>query len=150
MLFRSTNPNVVYIGGAQGGVWKTTNGNDADGAITWTPLTDAQASLAMGAIAIDPNNTQTIYAGTGENSGSGDSYYGAGLLRSTDGGNSWTRVSNGTTTAFDGTNGKNGFSPAIGGITIQRGVANPVILMAVTYGSQPGVYRSAEIGRAHV
>jgi photosystem II stability/assembly factor-like uncharacterized protein len=56
-----TNSNIVYLGAAQGGVWKTTAGGN-----TWTALTDAQASLATGSIAIDPQNHLTIYMGTGE------------------------------------------------------------------------------------
>ncbi len=73
--------NIIYIGGAQGGVWKTVNGGSS-----WTPLTDKECSLAMGGIAIDPTDTNIVYAGTGENHNSGDSYYGCGVLRSTDGG----------------------------------------------------------------
>lgn len=76
-----TNTNIVYAGAAQGGVWKTT-----DGGVTWTPLTDQQASLATGSLAIDPQNHLTLYVGTGEENNSGDSYYGAGILKSTDGG----------------------------------------------------------------
>jgi uncharacterized protein (TIGR03437 family) len=79
--------NVVYVGAAEGGVWKTTNGG-AD----WKPLTDDQASLAMGALAIDPANPDTIYAGTGEENFSQDSYYGAGFLKSTDGGATWSNL----------------------------------------------------------
>jgi uncharacterized protein (TIGR03437 family) len=79
--------NTVYIGAAEGGVWKTT-----DGGITWTSLTDQQASLASGAIAIDPANPDTVYVGTGEENFSGDSYYGAGILKSTDAGNTWTQI----------------------------------------------------------
>ena len=59
-------------------MWKTTNGGT-----TWTPLTDRQASTAIGSIALDPSNPSTIYAGTGEENFSGDSYYGAGILKST-------------------------------------------------------------------
>jgi hypothetical protein len=55
------NVNTVYLGSAQGGVWKTTNGGT-----TWTPLTDSQASGAIGSIALDPSNSSTIYVGTGE------------------------------------------------------------------------------------
>jgi len=77
----------VYIGAAQGGVWRST-----DNGANWTPLTDDQPSLAMGAIAIDPTNPNIIYAGTGEAHFSGDSYYGAGLLKSTDGGATWTQI----------------------------------------------------------
>jgi hypothetical protein len=79
------------IGGAQGGVWET-----RDGGGTWTAKTDAQASLAMGAIAFAPGNPSIVYAGTGEASFSADSYAGAGLLKSTDGGNTWTLFAAGT------------------------------------------------------
>jgi photosystem II stability/assembly factor-like uncharacterized protein len=81
------DPETFYIGGAQGGVWKTTNGGT-----TWTPLTDRECSLAMGSIAIDPVNPEIVYAATGEQHFSGDSYYGCGVLRSTDGGTSWSRL----------------------------------------------------------
>lgn len=76
-----SDPNHWLIGAAQGGVWRT-----LDSGATWTPLTDTQASLAMGAIAFAPSNPNIIYAGTGEDV----SYAGLGLLKSTDGGASWT------------------------------------------------------------
>jgi uncharacterized protein (TIGR03437 family) len=79
--------NTVYIGAAEGGVWKTT-----DGGMTWIPLTDGQASLASGAIALDPSNPDTVYVGTGEQNFSGDSYYGAGILKSTNAGATWTNI----------------------------------------------------------
>src|SRR6266436_8629786 len=82
-----SNANVVYAGAAGGGVWKTT-----DGGVHWTPLTDAQPSLAVGSIAIDPLNHSIIYVGTGEENFSGDSYYGAGILKSTNAGSSWTQI----------------------------------------------------------
>jgi photosystem II stability/assembly factor-like uncharacterized protein len=78
---------IIYIGGAQGGVWKTT-----DAGASWVPLTDRECSLAMGSIAIDPVNPQILYAGTGELHFSADSYYGCGVLRSSDGGASWTQL----------------------------------------------------------
>ncbi|MFN8445859.1 MAG: hypothetical protein U0175_34025 [Caldilineaceae bacterium] len=81
------NSNVVYIGAAQGGVWKT-----SDGGNSWTPLTDNQASLAMGALALDPNNPDVVYAGTGEATYGQDNYYGAGILKSSNGGQSWVRL----------------------------------------------------------
>lgn len=95
-----TNSDVVYVGGAQGGVWKTTNATS--GSPTWTPLTDDQPSLAVGTIAIDPANTQIIYVGTGEANGSCDSYYGQGILRSTDGGATWTQLAGNTGGPFAG------------------------------------------------
>src|SRR5690242_20286950 len=82
--------NTVYIGGANGGVWKSTNAAATDPAtVTWTPLTDQQATLATGAIAVQPPNAQVILVGTGEANLALDSYYGLGILRSSDGGAHW-------------------------------------------------------------
>jgi hypothetical protein len=95
-----TNPDVVYVGGAQGGVWKSTNATSASP--SWTALTDSQPSLAVGSIAIDPANTSIVYVGTGEANGSCDSYYGQGILRSTDGGATWTQLAGDTGGPFAG------------------------------------------------
>jgi len=88
--FHPTNPSTIYIGPANGGVWKST-----DSGVNWTPLTDDQASMAMGAIAIDLTNPNIIYAGTGEATYSGASYYGRGLLKSTDAGATWQHITSG-------------------------------------------------------
>ena len=82
-----TNANIVYAGGADGGVWKTTNGGS-----NWTPLTDGEVSLAIGSIAIDPSNHNIIYVGTGEDNNNSDAYTGAGILKSIDGGTTWTNL----------------------------------------------------------
>ncbi len=82
-----SDPNTVYVGAAQGGVWKSINGGES-----WAPLTDNQPSLAMGVVAIDPKNPNTVYAGTGEANFSGGSYAGAGLLKSLDAGASWKLI----------------------------------------------------------
>ena len=78
------NALIAYAGSAGGGVWKTT-----DGGKNWVPLTDTQASLAIGSLALDPTNGQVIYAGTGEEN-SAESQGGQGILKSTDGGSTWT------------------------------------------------------------
>lgn len=80
----SGSNTMLYAGAANGGVWKSTN----NGA-SWTPLTDNQNSLAVGAITIDPNAHNVIYVGTGEPNQSLDSYFGVGVLKSTDGGSTW-------------------------------------------------------------
>jgi uncharacterized protein (TIGR03437 family) len=85
--YNGTSNRTIYLGAAQGGVWRS-----RDNGATWMPLTDAQPSLAMGALAIDPTNPNIIYAGTGEAHFSGDSYYGAGLLKSIDGGATWAQI----------------------------------------------------------
>ena len=94
-----TDANTVYVGGAQGGAWKSTNALSATP--TWTPLTDHQSSLAVGDIAIDPTNHNIVYVGTGEPNGSCDSYYGRGILRSADGGATWTLLGSGAGGPFD-------------------------------------------------
>ena len=76
------------LGAAQGGIWLY---DAATG--TWSPRTDNQTSLAIGALAIAPSNDAIVYAGTGEGALSGDSMYGDGILKSTDGGLNWTHVS---------------------------------------------------------
>ncbi|MFO7524610.1 MAG: T9SS type A sorting domain-containing protein [Ignavibacteriaceae bacterium] len=88
--YHPTNPNIIYIGPANGGVWKST-----DAGSTWSPMSDNESSLSMGAIAIDPVNPDIIYAGTGEATYSGASYYGRGLLKSTDAGATWTNITTG-------------------------------------------------------
>jgi photosystem II stability/assembly factor-like uncharacterized protein len=82
-----STPDTVYLGTAQGGVWKST-----DNGVSWEPRTDNEVSLAIGGLALDPNSPQIIYAGTGEGNFSGDSYYGAGILKSVDGGGTWTNL----------------------------------------------------------
>ncbi len=97
--------STVYIGGAYGGVWKSTNATQAvtqnSSGVTWTALTDNQATLAVGAIAIQPGNNNpnnsVILVGTGETNSSADSYYGLGILRSPDAGATWTLITEDTT-----------------------------------------------------
>jgi hypothetical protein len=80
--------NTVLIGGAQGGIWRTT-----DAGVTWTAVGDQNVSLAMGSIAFAPSQPATVYAGTGEQASIGvDVYYGEGVLKSADGGLTWTQT----------------------------------------------------------
>src|SRR5882724_3707203 len=80
-----TDVNTIYVAPAGGGVWKTTNGGT-----NWSPLTDTQSTLSMGAVAIARSNPLMIYAGTGEAHNSGDSNFGRGILVSSNGGGSFT------------------------------------------------------------
>ena len=77
--------NRWLVAAAQGGIWET-----LDAGATWTAKTDNQATLAMGALVFAPSDSTIVYAGTGESNRSNDSYGGAGLLKSTDGGSTWT------------------------------------------------------------
>jgi hypothetical protein len=76
-----TNENVLYLGSASGGVWKTTNGGTS-----WTPVFDAAGTLSIGALALDPGNPSVLWVGTGEQGNSCTGYFGMGAFRSTDGG----------------------------------------------------------------
>ncbi|HKU23487.1 MAG TPA: choice-of-anchor D domain-containing protein [Terriglobales bacterium] len=136
-----TNANIVYLGGAEGGVWKST-----DGGTTWTPLTDNQPSLAIGSIAIDPENPQTIYVGTGEENFNFDAYFGAGILKSTDGGATWATVGTGPE------DGPFGPKPYFYGGYVGSLAVDPqnrqVLLAAVSEVSNlGGVWRSADGGQ---
>lgn len=76
------NSNIIYIGTPAGGCWKSIdNGN------SWAPLTDDFSSLGVSGIAIDPNNSNIIYLATGD--GDGNDTYSIGVMKSTDGGNTW-------------------------------------------------------------
>ncbi len=87
LAIRPSNGQFI-LGAAQGGIWLF---NSATG--TWSAKTTDQTTQAIGALAIAPSNDAIIYAGTGEGAFSGDSYFGNGVLKSTDGGNTWTHVS---------------------------------------------------------
>jgi photosystem II stability/assembly factor-like uncharacterized protein len=100
--------STIYVGAAQGGVWKTTNGGTS-----WAPLTDAQCSLAIGAITLDPVDANIVYVGTGEPNFSSDSYYGCGVLRSTDGGATWANLES------------SAFVSATGGARVSQIVVDP-------------------------
>ena len=93
--------NHVYIGTTGGGVWVTANAAASNTSlISFTPLTDIvgaldsadDASISIGAVAIQPGGTGVILAGTGDPNDVLDSYYGTGILRSTDGGTTWSLI----------------------------------------------------------
>ena len=70
------NASNVYLGTAQGGVWRS-----QDGGTTWAAIFDSADSLAIGALALAPSDTTKLYVGTGEFNGCGDCFFGAGLYR---------------------------------------------------------------------
>ena len=87
IAFHPTNPAIMYIAAAQGGVWKT-----IDGGLNWIPLTDTLSTLACGDVVVDQTNPDVLYLGTGELNYSGDSQYGDGIFKSTNAGLSWRKV----------------------------------------------------------
>jgi photosystem II stability/assembly factor-like uncharacterized protein len=89
-VINPANPAVMYLGAAGGGVWKT-----VDRGLTWTPKSDNEVSLAIGALALAHSAPDTLYAGTGEGNLFAEvglqTYQGSGILKSTDGGDTWVR-----------------------------------------------------------
>ncbi len=78
------NPSTIYIGVGTGGLWKTTNWG-----ISWTPLFDEQETLSIGDLALDPQNSDIIWVGTGEANPRNSISIGCGVYKSTDGGKTW-------------------------------------------------------------
>ncbi len=139
LLIHPQNPDIVYAGGAQGGVWKTINAGQS-----WTPLTDGQASLATGSMTFDPNNPNILYVGTGEPHQSTDAFYGAGILKSSDAGVTWAQLG---ADKFAGMGIADIVIPPNNANTIwaaasaQVGGTKPLV-------ANPGVYRSTNGGAA--
>jgi autotransporter-associated beta strand protein len=133
------NPNTMYIGATNGGVWMTRNGG-----ASWTPLSDNQRSLSIASLAVDPTNPNVLIAGTGITSngfigGTGDlaSRGGPriGILYSTSGGSSWSELG-GATLA-----GKSIVGVAARGSTILAAAAEPYDPNAAG-----GLFRSVNTG----
>jgi len=120
-----SNSNHWFIAAAQGGVWET-----RDAGSTWSPLTDDQASLAMGSVAVAKSNPKIIYAGTGEGVGSADAYAGVGLLKSVNGGTNWQLLA---TTPFARASVR----------ALKVNPANPNVLLAATTRGFAGVSGSS-------
>jgi len=95
-----TAGNTVFAGTTGGGLWRSQNAAAAAGSVMFTPLTDAvgalngmqDASVTIGAVTVQPGGTGVVLAGTGDVNDALDSYYGAGLLRSTDNGATWNLI----------------------------------------------------------
>ncbi len=83
----TNNPNVMYIGAASGGVWKSENGGSA-----WKSIFDDNPTVNVGALAIDQRNPSTIWVGTGEGNPRNSMNLGLGIFKSVDSGITWKRA----------------------------------------------------------
>lgn len=88
LVVHPQEPDVIWVGAACGGVWKSENAG-----VTWDRAwDDHEATLNIGSLAVDPQNPKVLYCGTGEANLSPDSYPGVGLYRSRDSGQSWELI----------------------------------------------------------
>ncbi len=82
-----SNPNIVYVGTASGGVWKTNNNGT-----TWEPVFDKESVSTIGDIAIAPSDPSLVWVGTGEPNNRQSSSWGDGVYKSLDGGKTWKKM----------------------------------------------------------
>ena len=123
--------NTVYVAGASGGVWKsTTAASTTATSVSWAPLTDQQASLVNGAVSVKADGS-VVLVGTGEPNSTIDSYYGVGILRSTNHGGSWTLI-----TSADG--GSNSFA-GLGFAKFAWDSSTPTTVVAATGATTLGI-----------
>ncbi len=125
------NQNRVYIGAASGGVWLTENAGQ-----TFRPLQEFMASLTIGAMEMDPNNPNVIYAGTGE---SFAGLAGIGMFKTTDGGTTWNFLPATTTDTALNTFGADW-------VTINRIAVSPANSSLVLAATGGGLFRSTNGG----
>jgi photosystem II stability/assembly factor-like uncharacterized protein len=126
------NPFEYYVASSAGGVWKTINSG-----IEFTPIFDNEGSYSIGCITIDPNNSNVIWVGTGENNNQRSVSYGDGVYKSLDGGNSWENMGLKT-------------SEHIGRIIVHPENSNIVYVAAIgplwSKGGDRGLYRTTDGG----
>ncbi len=79
-----SNPDIIYVGTASGGIWKSTSGG-----VKWEPIFDKEVTASIGAIAIQQSNPSVVWAGTGEGNPRNSLNGGYGIYKSLDGGRSW-------------------------------------------------------------
>lgn len=132
----AVNPNnffEYFIATSSGGVWKTVNAG-----VDYTPIFDSQGSYSIGCVTIDPNNSNIIWVGTGENNNQRSVAYGDGVYKSLDGGKSWQHM---------------GLKNAehIGNIVVHPSNSNIVYVAAYgplwSKGGDRGVYKTTDGGK---
>ncbi len=81
------NPSVWYVAAASGNLWKTENRGN-----TFTPVFDDYGSYSLGAVVVDPRDSNIVWLGTGENANQRSVSFGDGVYKSTDAGKTWKRM----------------------------------------------------------
>ncbi|MFD2247891.1 exo-alpha-sialidase [Pontibacter ruber] len=82
-----SNPDIMYVGAASGGVWKSENGG-----VSWNPIFDDQPNINIGSIAVQQSNPSVLWVGTGEGNPRNSVNMGNGIYKSIDGGRTWKHM----------------------------------------------------------
>jgi len=122
IAFHPTSKGTIYIGAPDGGLWVTT-----DSGTSWSTKTDGLASLGVSAIAIDPGTPATIYIGTGDRDNNDAT--GIGVLKSTNGGSSWSSSNSG-----------------MGNAVVSKIIIDPQKTSILLAATSAGIYRSTNSG----
>ena len=134
LAIHPVNPQIIYTGTANGGLWKSTNFCQS-----WVSVFDNQNTSSIGAVAIDPSNPEIIYCGTGEANSLRSYYPGTGIYKSTNGGDSW--VLSGLDSSF-----------TIGNVSINPFNSNEVYVAAGGWtrrkNPQRGIYKTTDAGQS--
>jgi photosystem II stability/assembly factor-like uncharacterized protein len=127
------NFNEYYVATASGGVWKTINNGT-----TYEPIFDGQGSYSIGCVTLDPNNSNVVWVGSGENNNQRSVAYGDGIYKSEDGGSSWKNMGLKT-------------SEHIGKIIVDPRNSDVVYVAAIgplwSPGGERGVYKTPDGGK---
>ncbi|MFS4482156.1 glycosyl hydrolase [Hyunsoonleella sp. 2307UL5-6] len=127
------NPFEYYVASSAGGVWKTINSG-----VEYTPIFDGEGSYSIGCITMDPNNSNVIWVGTGENNNQRSVSYGDGIYKSLDGGKTWQNMGLKT-------------SEHIGRIIVHPEDSNIVYVAAIgplwNKGGERGLYKTTDGGK---
>ena len=150
--------NRLYLGTTGGGVWVANNAAvSTTSSIVFTPLTDSVAALAgatdasisIGALTVQPGGTGVILAGTGDPNDALDSYYGAGILRSTDGGNTWSLIQQ-TADEEDGLSVIDAIFAGQGFAGFAWSTANPQLVVAAVSEAYEGTTGECQLATHHL
>jgi photosystem II stability/assembly factor-like uncharacterized protein len=129
IAFHPSNPDIIWVGSPSGGLWKTMNGG-----VSWNNLTDNLPNLGVSSILVHPQNPAILYIATGDGDG-GDTFT-IGILKSTDGGDTWNLLGLGQDVSIKSSIHKLAMHPT-----------NPDILMAAT---SQGIYKSTDAGETWI
>jgi len=124
--------NTIYVGASTGGIFKSINGGS-----DWVQVFGQAATISIGDLAVDPNNPQVVYAGTGESNSSSYSFLGDGIYKSVNGGQSWSNIGLET-------------SAYIGRVIVDYSNSDNIFVAACgnlfSWGGERGIYKSTNGG----